>query len=268
MRSRGVADSHDMLRAFDLSMQRRNLSTGTRRARMSIIRRWLQYLAGREPSRDLLEQWLDDDDLGPRARYGRVSHLHMFYRWALREGYASSDPTELVERPRLPRRLPRPARMADVDFALAVAGPVVEVAMLLMVDGGLRCCEVACLQWDDVDLEARRLIVTGKGDRDRAVGIPARLAGRLEACRRRRGPVIGRRMSATRVSQVVNAHLRDCGLPFTAHQLRHLYATRLLTATRDITAVQSALGHASVLSTQIYAQVDASSAIVAARDLV
>lgn len=251
-------------------MMRRGLRASSIDKRMSAVRRWIDHAgdAWRSSDRELLEEWLDDRQLAARSRYGEISHLHQFYTWARREQLVDADPTELVERPRLPRRLPRPARMGDVDQAIAGADASMRIALSLMVDAGLRCCEVAGLQWTDVDLAARVLYVTGKGGHDRVVGIPTRLVDLLLSSDGVAGAVFGRTVSAGRVSQLVNAHLRRCGVAATAHQLRHLYATRLLEATGgNLAAVQQALGHASVVSTQIYAQVDPRRAIDAARQL-
>ena len=112
------------------------------------------------------------------------------------------------------------------------------------------------------------MYVTGKGGHQRVVGIPARLAGILAESDATVGPVFGRPVSPTRVSQIVNAYLRDNGVAATAHQLRHLYGTRLYAATGgNLLAVQQALGHASVTSTQIYAAIDVGAAVNAARTL-
>lgn len=206
--------------------------------------------------------------LAPRARYTAISHLSMFYRWAIREEYATVDPTTAVERPRLPRRLPRTVPGSQVSKLLDGAGHL-ELPMLLMLDAGLRCCEVSRLRWCDVDLEAGTLLVSGKGDRDRLVGMPRRLrmAVYLAESEHRGELVIGRPMSPARISQRVGQRARRLGLTgVTAHRLRHTYATRLYEATAgDLGAVQLALGHASISNTQIYAYVDPARALAAAR---
>jgi integrase len=81
--------------------------------------------------------------------------------------------------------------------------------------------------------------------------------------------VIGRQLTPARVSQMIGQLARQVGLTgVTAHRLRHTYATRLYEATAgDLGAVQLALGHASVTSTQIYAYIDPARALEAARRL-
>lgn len=252
------------------SMQRRNMRPSSIEKRMSEVRGWLAFAGDlwTIADDDLVDDYLDTRILGASSRYAAISHLHMFYVWAIRRRLVVEDPTVRIDRPRLPRRLPRPARRADVDAAIDEADEVMTAMLSMMVDAGMRCCEVAVLDWDDVDLVELAIRVTGKGGHERVVGVPDRLARSLAALNDVEGRVIGRTVTACRVSQLVNSHLRKRGVRSTAHQLRHLYATRLLSVTGgNLLAVQQALGHASVTSTQIYAQVDPATALAAARSL-
>ena len=209
-----------------------------------------------------VEEWIGSRPLGVGARYVAIANLHAFYVWAQRQELTNHDPTALVERPRLPRRLPRPARRDDVGRLLAAGDADMTAMISLMVDAGLRCCEVSALDWRDVDLDERVLYLRGKGSHDRVVGIPRRLL-RLTAIGPGVGPVIRpRQRGKTRVSpwcvsQRVNRHAHINGANLTAHQLRHLFATRLYQALDGkIGPVQQALGHASWATTQLYALVD------------
>ena len=251
-------------------MRRRNLASGTIRARLSIVRRWLQYAGDDWPTAtpEQIEDWLDTMTIAVRTRYYRISHLQQFYRWAQREGLATSNPCELIERPRLPRLLPRPARADRVTMAIEEAPLEEAIIVSLMVDAGLRCCEVAVLDWSQVDLDAGRMQFVGKGGRERVVGMPRRLVETLAQSNDFVGPVVGRKITAGRVSQIGRKYLTESGVGATPHQLRHLYATRMLDATGgNLLAVQQSLGHASVSSTQIYALVHPMIAIDAARTL-
>lgn len=255
---------------YRAAMLRRNLASGTVTARAAELRRWITFAGEqwRTADRDLIEQWLDGRPLGARARYTAISHLSAFYRWAIREGHTDRDPTVAVERPRLPARLPRPVTALEAERLVASAGDL-HLIVLLMLDAGLRCCEVAPLRWSDVDLEAGTLYVFGKGSRERLVGMPRRLrlAMYLASAEAAGEYVIGRKMTAARVSQLVGERCVALGLEgVTAHRLRHTYATRLLRATGgDLRTVQMSLGHASVATTQIYAAVDVDRVTAAAR---
>lgn len=239
------------------AMRRRGLSPATIQRRGYELRSWSGLVGERWrwATRQDVEAWIDSRPLGVRARYSSISHLHAFYRWARREGLTTVDPTELVERPRLDRRLPRPARPGAVARAIGDGSTTWELASALAALAGLRCIELARLTWDDVDQVDGVLWVRGKGDRDRVVPISRQLRPILAAHDGSAGPVLGRRMTAQRVSQLGNEHLRRVGADCTMHQLRHSFATRLLRIAGDVAVVQQALGHASLSTTQIYAAV-------------
>lgn len=257
---------------YRAAMLRRNLAHGTVATRTNESRRWLRYAGDQwtHADRRLVEEWLDTRPLGARARYTAISHLSAFYRWAIREEFATIDPTTAVERPRLPLRLPRPITAAESEQVVDGADELRPV-VLLMLDAGLRCCEVAALRWSDVDLEAGTVYVFGKGSRERLMGMPQRLRLELYLAHAEAGTswVTGRQMTPAAVSRSVADRCRELALDgVTAHRLRHTYATRLYRATGgDLRTVQMALGHASVANTQIYAAIDADRVLAAARTL-
>ena len=247
-----------MLAQYRRAMVRRNFAPGTIDKRIGEVRAWLDYAgdgwvtAGRAD----IEASLDRRSLSARSRYASISHLHSFYKWAQREGFTAHDPTALIERPRLPAPLPRPMPELAVEVALTTATGEIRTMVALMAWAGLRCCEVAALDWTDVDLIARKMHVTGKGSRDRVIAISPRLRAELAALEGSSGPVIGRVCTPCRVSQLVNEHLRACGIErHTAHSFRHRKLTHLCDQTGDVLAVQHYAGHASVATTQMYVQV-------------
>ncbi|MEM1333927.1 MAG: tyrosine-type recombinase/integrase [Actinomycetota bacterium] len=266
-------DSSKAITQFAAAMRRRHLAPSTIKARTYEVRRWLSWCSSTSthwlaPTTRDLERFLDQRELGARATYTAISHLSQWYRWLRRQELVDVDPTELLERPRLPRHLPRPARMDQITTAIEENAGEMRIMLTLMADAGLRCMEVAGLEWDDVDLDQGVMFVRGKGGHDRMLGMPDRLRRVLAESDELAGRVIGRELKPGTVSYLVNAELRRRGINATAHQLRHLYGTRMLEASGDITAVQQALGHASVTSTQIYARVDPRKAQSAARALI
>lgn len=207
-----------------------------------------------------VEAWLRDRGLAASSTRNLVVCLRAFYRWMLREGIAQHDPTALVDRPRVPARLPRPA--SDRDIARLIAGADVRMRAVyaLMACAGLRCVECSRLDWRDVDLELGTVIVNGKGSRERLISLSPDVVRTLAAWRlasSSSGAVFtgerGRRLEAHRVSQLVNTSIRAAGFRCTAHQLRHRCATAALQVPgADLLAVRDLLGHASVATTQVY----------------
>lgn len=261
-----------LLAEYELAQRRRNYARGTTRKRVATARRWLEHIGDQWSA----ATWRDIDLFGdtrliaPTTWRDEVSHLSTFYRWAMRADLCLSDPTALVERPRVPQRQPRPATEMEYIRVLSGSAPTMRAILELMGRSGLRCCEVARLRWADVDLVGRAARVHGKGDRDRTVGLPRRVVQALAAIDGDAelvfiSPTTGVGYKAHRISSLVSQWCHGQGVPVTAHQLRHRYATVLLDAADgDLKVVQEALGHVSVATTEIYAKLNRRRAVAAA----
>jgi integrase/recombinase XerD len=200
---------------------------------------------------------------------------------------ATGDPSRLVPSPALPRRLPHPLTIDQVEALLEAAGrpgtgrdaterALRDRALLELLYGlGARISEATGLDLDDVDLRERSAVLRGKGDKHRIVPV-GRYAlealgayltrGRPALASRGRGTAAiflgarGTRLTRQAAWQVVQrcareAELSDLAEPISPHTLRHSYATHLLHGGADVRSVQELLGHASVTTTQLYTQV-------------
>jgi site-specific recombinase XerD len=255
-------------------MRRQGLSPGTIRMRRYELRSWDRAVGARWRKatwRDV-ETWIDARPLGARARQSAASHLRAFYRWARRDQLVSIDPCADVVTAKVPRRRPRPARDAIVRRAVDQGETRAQQACALMAYGGLRCCEVASLRWEDVDLVAGTMHVRGKGSHERVVPVASPLRPILARVDGLAGPVIpnletGGPLHPQRVSTIVRTRLRAVGSDCTAHQLRHYAATTMgRHADGNLLVVRDFLGHASVATTEIYTQlIDGALAAAAAR---
>jgi site-specific recombinase XerD len=248
------------LRGWDVHQRQRGLAGGTVLARRYVLAGWAAWIGDRWRTagwRDV-EAWLASKHLEPRGQNSNASHVRAFYKWARREGLTDADPCRDVELPRIPRRLPRPASERDVRRAVGTGRDREELACAFMAYAGLRCCEVAIVDWVDIDLVSGRLHVIGKGDKEAYVPIVAPLAAIVAQGDGLRGRIVtgnaGQAMRAARVSQVVNRHLRRVGAACTAHQLRHYAGTRMLELEGDLLVVRDFLRHSSVAQTEAYAQ--------------
>ena len=259
-----VASSVDF-DAYRRYMRGRGYAHNTVWTRIAVAREWV----GRHPDlsatyRDV-ERWLNGRSPTPAYTRNLLVALRALYRWAMREGYATTDPTTLVDRPKVPARLPRPAPERDIGRVFHTGDVQLRAIVALMACAGLRCVECSRLDWADVDLTAAAVIVNGKGQRERLVTLSADVVRAVAALRlatpgRPVGAVFvgptGRRLTPARVSQRVSRAARALGLPTTAHQLRHRCATQALQQPGvDLLAVRDLLGHASVSTTQIYTAV-------------
>lgn len=192
-----------------------------------------------------------------------VGHAKGFYLWARRFKHRADDPTvDVLQRPRIPRGVPKPVPDDQLKTALACALPQMRAMLALMAFAGLRCGEVAGLRREDIrDTDETPVItVTGKGGHTRIVPLPEVLLRTLHAYGLpRSGPVFttstgGRPFTSNRVSQVVNAHLHRLGIAYSGHKLRHAYGTSVYRMSKDLLLTQNLLGHASPQTTQGYAR--------------
>ena len=209
-----------------------------------------------------------------QARF--LSAVRGFYRFLVRESVIESDPTELVDRPKLAGRLPtvltteEVARLLDAP-ALDTPAGVRDRAMLhLMYAAGLRVSELVQLDQNDLHVESGLVSAYGKGRKRRIVpigepaleAIDAYLVGvrpswandgerRVFLSRRRRG------LTRQGFWKRVKRHAVVAGITknVSPHKLRHSFATHLLAGGADLRALQAMLGHADIATTQVYTHV-------------
>lgn len=257
-----MRETGQIIESFEAYLRRhpRRYSPFTVQKRIAIVRRYVVSVpAWRTATPMMVEQWAGDLQLSVTSTRDAVSHVRSFYRWAIRTELTVIDPTSTIELPVARRRLPRPARDVAIAVAVNAAPPAMRAMLALMAGAGLRCIEVSRLRWSDVDLLAHTIHVTGKFDRDRLIEISDDVRRSIAAIDHPGSFLFenaaGRPYTSTRISQLVNEHLRLCSAGCTAHQLRHRFATRSLAECGDITTVRDLLGHSSVSVTEIYAAV-------------
>lgn len=194
-------------------------------------------------------------------RRGRRSALRSFYGWAVATGMTEGNPAELLPRVGESKPKPRPAPDSMWAALLAAADPRVTLMARLAGEAGLRRAEVARVRGDDVvdDIVGSSLVVRGKGGKQRLVPLTAGLAAAVRAYPCDGGFLfpgqIDGHVSPGHVGKLIS-RLMPAG--WSMHKLRHRYASRGLAGTGNLRAVQEALGHASVATTQRYTAVSVS----------
>ena len=123
--------------------------------------------------------WAGRRHLSPATRSNDLACLRQFYKWADRWDHRTDDPTRRLDAPKVAKGLPRPLGRADLHKLLDNLPPDLRRAVALGAYAGLRVSEVAARDWADMDLEARRARVTGKGGKTRLVAIGAVLLDEL-----------------------------------------------------------------------------------------
>lgn len=218
--------------------------------------------------------WLRRQGLGSRSVARHVSAVRGLYRHMLDAGAVSRDPTEYLDRPSPPRRLPRTLSVTDVSALLEApdtgrpAGLRDRALLELLYASGLRASEALGLRIEDTNLSAGYVTPTGKGSRQRLVPIGAQALGWLRRYLKVGRPVLikradpgtlfvnrfGRSMSRQALWDILKKYARAAGIRagVSPHTLRHCFASHLLERGADLRSVQVMLGHADISTTQIY----------------
>jgi integrase/recombinase XerC len=235
--------------------QRRNYRPTTITQRRERLRHYEAHAgpltaATRDNINTYLDQWPD-----PSTRGTYLSHLRAFYRWANTEGILTNDPTAGVERPRIPRRLPRPISEPDLRRALDAATPRVRCWLLLAAYAGLRACEIAPMRGEHINLgpPAVLFIPCQKGGDESAVPLAPIVVDALSAFPSR-GPLwSAHELSRHHVSRTVVDLFTELGIEGGLHRGRHRFGTRFLEASGfDLRATAEAMRHRSPQTTMGY----------------
>ncbi|MGH7440762.1 MAG: tyrosine recombinase [Polyangiaceae bacterium] len=213
---------------------------------------------------------------GARSSARQLSGLRGFFRFLVREKAIVEDPTQLVDRPRLGRRLPRVLSFDEVERLLAAAPTdtdrgLLHAAMLhVMYASGLRVSELCGLRLGDVDMQRGLVMAHGKGGKRRLVPVGEVAMDRLGRYLRDVRPRFAARggnalfvsprggfFSREGFWRMVRRYAVSAGIfPLPSpHKLRHSFATHLLRGGADLRAVQAMLCHADLGTTEIYTHV-------------
>lgn len=255
---------------MEADLRLRNLRPNTRKAYLKCVRNFAMYHMrsptemGTKEVRDYLVHLRDERKLKPSTIQVHVAALKFLYS-------ATLDRPEVVRRwlsPRVDKKLPEVLSGTEVATVLNAISSVTYRAILVTTYGaGLRIGEACRLEIADID--SKRMLINvydGKGGKQRYAMLCQHLLDILRAYFRQvrpRGPYLfpgrkpGSHLSTSAVSRVLNRAIKRCGISkrVTPHLLRHSVATHLLETGTDIRFIQAFLGHESIQTTQIYAQV-------------
>lgn len=206
-----------------------------------------------------------------------LSCLRGFYRWLLREGRRTDDPTLHIDSPRIGRPLPRSLTEADVEMLLAAPDPgdpigLRDKAMLeLLYASGLRVSELVGLELSQLNLKLGAVRIVGKGGRERIVPVGDEACNWLQRYLQDARPLLlaggaadvvfpsqrGQQMTRQTFWHRIKHHAQVAGIgkPLSPHTVRHAFATHLVNHGADLRVVQMLLGHSDLSTTQIYTHV-------------
>jgi site-specific recombinase XerD len=220
-----------------------------------------------------LRQFLRAYGTTPITRARKLSAVKAFVRFLMRQGRLAVDPTLGLEAPYRRKKLPKAISQAQAEALLDQVPvgktPLRDKAILELAYGaGLRASELVSVNVRDLDLAEKRVVVRGKGNKERVAvfGGPCVVALTEYFRSERVAPVNepaaftnpqGGRLTARSVQNIIKRWALACGLPpdVSPHTLRHSFATHLLDGGADLKTVQQLLGHESLATTQIYTHI-------------
>jgi integrase/recombinase XerD len=221
---------------------------------------------------------LEARGLAARSRARKLSALRQFFRFLEREEAVAANPAELLDSPRLPRRLPKVLGEREVETLLAAPDPATPAgqrdgALLeVLYATGLRVSELVGLTLKQLDLRRGVVRPLGKGSKERVVPMVAPAVAKLELylsqgrprlLQGRPSPYVflnhrGGRLSRQGFWKILKNYAREMGMrDLSPHTLRHSFATHLLSRGANLRVLQLLLGHADLATTQIYTHLDA-----------
>ena len=223
--------------------------------------------------------WLNEREISPRTQARTISGIKSFYKYLLIEGKISSDPTALVESPRIGRKLPDILSMEEIDNLIEAVdlskseGQRNKAMLETLYSCGLRVSELVGLKIKNLFFEQGFIKVEGKAGKERLVPVSGRAVdevGRYLTGYRKKLNVAkdsenilflnrrGKKLSRVMIFTIIKNLADKIGLKksISPHTFRHSFASHLVEGGADLRAVQEMLGHASITTTEIYTHLD------------
>ncbi|MFM8242414.1 MAG: site-specific tyrosine recombinase XerD [Crocinitomicaceae bacterium] len=222
---------------------------------------------------------LYDLGLSARSQARIISGIKQFFAYLVLENYISSDPSELLEQPKIGRKLPEVLTIEEIDSLIAAIdlskdeGHRNRAILETLYSCGLRVSELVNLRFSDLYFDEGFIRVIGKGNKERLVPVSPQVEKEInlytEHIRKhldikkgneqvvflnRRGSMLTRVMIFTIIKQLA----QHVGLKknISPHTFRHSFATHLIEGGANLRAIQEMLGHESITTTEIYTHLD------------
>jgi len=208
----------------------------------------------------------------------RLAAIKSFYRFLVRERVLKSDPSSLVDTPKLWKKIPETLSLNEVDALINqpnirnTQGIRDKAILETLYATGMRVSEAVNLKLDNVNLDVGFLRCIGKGNKERVIPIGAKAVNSLKRylgnsrqalLNKKESEFLflnrfGKKISRQSLWKVIKKYARQARIkkPIWPHTLRHSFATHLLERGADLRSVQEMLGHSNISTTQIYTHIN------------
>jgi integrase/recombinase XerD len=220
-------------------------------------------------------------ELNPRSQSRIISGLKGFFNYLIFEEYRATNPLDLIESPKIGRKLPDTLSIEEIDAIISIIdlskpqGERNRAIIEVLYGCGLRVSELISLKISDLFFDEGFIKVTGKGNKQRFVPIGSLTIKFIDIYRNeiRVHQVIkpnaqdtlflnrrGNELTRSMIFHIVKELTEKAGIQknISPHTFRHSFATHLLENGADLRAIQQMLGHESITSTEIYTHLDKS----------
>lgn len=275
----------DCIRKYQAFLKlEKSLSENTLVAYMSDLQKLMDFSSGKsltDIKHEDLEQFLcqlRDLGISPRSQARILSGIKSFYGFLLIEDYISADPTELIETPRLGKKLPEVLSVTEIDSLLAgidlsrKEGQRNKAMLETLYSCGLRVSELTGLKLSHCYFKEEYLMVDGKGSKQRLVPISNKAMREISLWLIDRNLLPkqknqedfvflnrrGYKLSRSMVFRIIKEQAIQAGINknIGPHTLRHSFATHLLEGGANLRVIQQMLGHENIQTTEIYTHMD------------
>ena len=221
---------------------------------------------------------LSDIGISPRSQARIISGIKSFYRFLLLEDYLHTDPTELLESPKIGMKLPEVLSVEEINQILGSidlslpAGQRNRAMLEVLYSCGLRVSELIRLKYSDIYFDEEFIRIEGKGKKQRLVPISQAAIHEIRNYLYTRRQVTAQKgfedilflnqrgtgLSRVMVFYVIKQHVELVGITKTIspHTFRHSFATHLLEGGANLRAIQLMLGHEKITTTELYTHID------------
>jgi integrase/recombinase XerD len=214
-----------------------------------------------------------------RSQARRISGLKSFFNFLIFEGYRKNSPIDLIESPKLGRKLPTVLSLSEIERLLDcidlshAQGHRNRAIIETLYGSGLRVSELVDLKISDLYFDENMMLINGKGDKQRLVPLGAfakkfiqlyidnvRVLNKISNEDRdtlflnRNGKKLTRAMIFTIVRQL--GQMVGIEKKISPHTFRHSFATHLLENGADLRTIQTLMGHESITTTEVYMHLD------------
>jgi integrase/recombinase XerD len=267
----------------------RSLSGNSIEAYRSDVAKLVQFVSLTMPSKspdtidfsDLRKfvQWIHELGASPRTQARILSGIRSFYKYLLLTDQITKDPSELIESPKIGRKLPEVLSTGDIDRmqeAIDLSKPeghrnkaIIET----LYSCGLRVSELTSLRISNLYFREGFIRVTGKGSKERLIPIGEKAIREINLYLEQRklqsnilpqaGNILflnrrGNKLTRVMIFTIVKDLAEKAGIrkSISPHTFRHSFASHLIDGGADLRAVQEMLGHESIITTEIYTHLD------------